>query len=160
MLVLGLVLNTVGIGLFCWLIFTLAVYALPFFIGLGVGLAAFHAGAGVLGALLAGIAGAALTLAIGQLSVAMATSRIFRIVVAAMFVVPAAVAGYQLALGILQLGSQSLLWRESLACLGAVLVGATAWTRMTALTVQSPIEPGRAVGNEPPPGLAGAPHRA
>jgi hypothetical protein len=31
MLALGLLLNTVGIGLFCWLIFTLAVYALPFF---------------------------------------------------------------------------------------------------------------------------------
>ena len=30
MLALGLLLNTVGIGLFCWLIFTLAVYALPF----------------------------------------------------------------------------------------------------------------------------------
>ena len=33
MLALGLLLNTVGIGLFCWLIFTLAVYALPFFVG-------------------------------------------------------------------------------------------------------------------------------
>jgi hypothetical protein len=32
MLALGLLLNTVGIGLFCWLIFTLAVYALPFFV--------------------------------------------------------------------------------------------------------------------------------
>jgi hypothetical protein len=32
MLALGLLLNTVGLGLFCWLIFTLAVYALPFFV--------------------------------------------------------------------------------------------------------------------------------
>jgi hypothetical protein len=31
MLALGLLLNFAGIGLFCWLIFTLAVYALPFF---------------------------------------------------------------------------------------------------------------------------------
>jgi hypothetical protein len=31
MLALGLLLDTVGIGLFCWLIFTLAVHALPFF---------------------------------------------------------------------------------------------------------------------------------
>ena len=29
MLILGLILSTFGIGLFCWLIFTLAVYALP-----------------------------------------------------------------------------------------------------------------------------------
>ena len=54
MLALGLVLNTLGIGLFCWLIFTLAVYALPFFVALSVGMTAFHSGAGVVGALLVG----------------------------------------------------------------------------------------------------------
>ena len=32
MLALGLLLNTVGIGLLCWLISTLAVYALLFFV--------------------------------------------------------------------------------------------------------------------------------
>ena len=31
MLVIGLLLSIFGIGLFCWLIFALAVYALPFF---------------------------------------------------------------------------------------------------------------------------------
>jgi hypothetical protein len=31
MLALGLLLNFAGIGLFCWLIFTLADYTLPFF---------------------------------------------------------------------------------------------------------------------------------
>ena len=31
MLVIGLILSMFGIGLFCWLIFTLTVYALPFF---------------------------------------------------------------------------------------------------------------------------------
>ena len=32
MLVIGLILSTFGIGLFCWLIFGLAVYALPLFV--------------------------------------------------------------------------------------------------------------------------------
>jgi hypothetical protein len=50
MLVIGLILSMFGIGLFCWLIFTLAVYALPFFVGLTAGMAAFHSGAGVIGA--------------------------------------------------------------------------------------------------------------
>ncbi|MGB7642357.1 MAG: hypothetical protein WBL82_13815, partial [Terriglobales bacterium] len=54
MLVIGLILSMFGIGLFCWLIFTLAVYALPFFVGLTAGMAAFHGGAGVIGALLVG----------------------------------------------------------------------------------------------------------
>ena len=31
-MLVGLVLNALGIGFFCWLIFELAVYALPFFV--------------------------------------------------------------------------------------------------------------------------------
>jgi hypothetical protein len=32
MLAFGLVLNLAGVGLFCWLLFELAVYGLPFFL--------------------------------------------------------------------------------------------------------------------------------
>ena len=32
MLALGLLLNTVGVGVICWLMFTLAVYILPLFV--------------------------------------------------------------------------------------------------------------------------------
>lgn len=35
----------VGIGFFCWLLFNLAVFALPFFAGLTIGIWAFHTGA-------------------------------------------------------------------------------------------------------------------
>ena len=66
MLALGLVLNTLGIGLFCWAIFALAVYALPFFVAISVGILAFRDGTGVFGALLIGIASGALTLAAGS----------------------------------------------------------------------------------------------
>ena len=71
MLALGLLLNTVGIGLFCWLIFTLAVYALPFFVAINAGIWAFHSGAGVLGALLVAVAAGGMTLAIAQIAFAM-----------------------------------------------------------------------------------------
>ena len=50
MIIIGIVLSVVGIGFFCWLLFTLAVYALPFFAGMTAGLAAFHSGSGVIGA--------------------------------------------------------------------------------------------------------------
>lgn len=53
MIVIGLILSVFGIGFF-WLLFTLTIYALPFFVGLTAGLAAFHGGAGVLGALVGG----------------------------------------------------------------------------------------------------------
>ena len=74
MLALGLILNAAGVGLFCWLIFTLAVYALPFFVALGAGLAALHSGAGLVGALLAGFAAAALTFAFAQFAFVIAPS--------------------------------------------------------------------------------------
>jgi hypothetical protein len=36
MIIIGIILSAFGIGFFCWLLFTLAVYALPFFALCGV----------------------------------------------------------------------------------------------------------------------------
>jgi hypothetical protein len=62
MIIIGIILSVFGVGFFCWLLFTLAVYALPFFAGLFVGLAAFHSGAGVIGALIVGVLAGGATL--------------------------------------------------------------------------------------------------
>src|SRR6185437_16108091 len=94
MLALGILLNIAGVGLLCWLIFTLAVYALPFIVGLYVFMLALHGGAGILGAPLAGIAAGGMTLAIGQMAFAMTRSAIIRAIVAVLFAVPATLAGY------------------------------------------------------------------
>ena len=91
MLALGLLLNTVGIGLFCWLIFTLAVYALPFFVAVSAGLMAFHSGAGILGTPLVGIAAGGMALAAGRTAFAMTRLTILRAAIAAAFAVPAAI---------------------------------------------------------------------
>lgn len=88
MLALGLALNTLGIGLFCWLILALAVYALPFFVALSVGISAFSRWRGLFGALLIGIASGALTLAAGQLTLAVNRSLTLRVPVATVFAVP------------------------------------------------------------------------
>jgi hypothetical protein len=156
MLALGLLLNTVGIGLFCWLIFTLAVYALPFFVAVNAGMMAFHSGAGVLGAPLVGVAAGAVALAIGQTAFAIARSLILRAAIAVAFAVPAAIAGYHVVLVMSQIGVPSLAWREAFACLGAVFIGGTAWTRLAVFTEPRPVEPGRAVGDSPQPVLAAA----
>ncbi|MEY9460509.1 hypothetical protein [Bradyrhizobium ottawaense] len=131
MLALGLVLNTLGIGLFCWAIFALAVYALPFSVALSIGMTAFQNGAGLVGALLIGTVGGALTLAVGQAAVAITRSLTLRIAIATAFAVPAADAGYQVAFALSRIGMPSSAWREIFACLGAVCVGCTAWTRLT-----------------------------
>jgi hypothetical protein len=159
MLALGLLLNFAGIGLFCWLIFTLAVHALPFFVALNVFMMALHGGAGILGAPLVGIAAGGMTLAIGQTAFAMTRSVITRAIVAALFAVPAALAGYQVVFAMSQLGVPSLAWRETFACLGAVFIGGTAWTRLTIFTETRPLDLDTAVGSDPQPVLTAAVHK-
>ena len=105
MLALGIVLNTVGLGLFCWLIFALAVYAVPFFVAVSIGMLTFNSGAGVIGALLVGIIVGALTLVLGQTAFAMTRSTILRAAIGAAFAVPAAIAGYHVVLAMSQIGS-------------------------------------------------------
>jgi hypothetical protein len=156
MLVLGLLLNTVGIGLFCWLIFTLAVYALPFFVAIHAGIWAYHSGAGLLGTPLVAVAFGGMTLATAQIAFAATHSLFLRAVIAAVFALPATFAGYHVVLAMAQIGVPSLAWREVFACLGAVFVGGTAWTRLIVLTEPRPVELGSAVSDSPHPLLRAA----
>jgi hypothetical protein len=156
MLALGLLLNTVGIGLFCWLIFTLAVYVLPFFVAINAGIWAYHSGAGVFGTPLVAVAAGGMTLAIAQIAFAATQSLFIRAVIAAVFALPATFAGYHVVLAMAQIGVPSLAWQEVFACLGAVFIGVTAWTRLTVFAEPRPVEPGRAIGDGPQPVLAAA----
>lgn len=131
MIVISLILGAFGILCFCWLLFTLAIYALPFFVGLTAGLAAFHGGAGVLGALAVGAAAGIATLIAGQLAFAATRSIIIRATVALLFAVPAAIAGYHATLGLADIGVPSLGWRVAFSIIGATIVGCMAWARMT-----------------------------
>ena len=74
MLALGFLLNIAGIGVFCWLIFALAVYALPFFVAINAGTWAFHNGAGLLGTPLVAVAAGGMTLAMAQMAFAVTRS--------------------------------------------------------------------------------------
>ncbi|MGY3235604.1 MULTISPECIES: hypothetical protein [unclassified Bradyrhizobium] len=147
MLALGPVLNTLGIGLFCWAIFALAVYALPFYVALSIGMMTFQSGAGLIGALLVATAGGALTLVLGQVAFAATRSSAFRVAIATAFSAPAAVAGYHMVFAVSQIGVPSLAWREVFACLGAVCIGLSSWTRLMVLTKSRPLESGGVVEN-------------
>jgi hypothetical protein len=98
----------------------------------------------VLGAFLVGIVAGALTLGIGQVAFALARPLALRAVIAAAFAVPAAIAGYHTVLGLSQIGVPSLLWREIFAWVGAIVIGCTAWARMTVLAEPLPLRPVRA----------------
>jgi len=147
MLAIGLLLNTVGIGLFCWLIFTLAVYALPFFVAINAGIWAFHSGAGVVGTPLVAVAAGGMSLVIARIAFSMTRSLILRAIIAAVFALPATFAGYHVVLAMARIGMPSLVWREVFACVGAVFIGGTAWTRLAVYRETRPIEPGRAVSD-------------
>lgn len=131
MAVIGIVLSVFGLGFFCCLLFTLAVYALPFFAGLTVGLAAFHSGSGVVGAFTVGILAGTAILAIGQIAFATVRAPLGRAAIGLLYAVPAAIAGYHVTLGLAHIGIPSEGWRAAFAVLGAILIGGTAWARMT-----------------------------
>ena len=120
---------------------------------------ASHSGAGFLGAPLVGIAAGGVTLAIGQTVFAMTRSVIIRAIVAALFAVPATLAGYQVVFAMSQLGVPSLVWREIFACLGAIFIGGTAWTQLTIFTETRPPDSDTAVGSDPQPVLTAAAHK-
>ena len=105
MIVLGILGSFAVIGLLCWLLFTLAVFALPFFVGLNVGIWTHQAGAGLFGAFLIG---------------------------AFAFAAPAALAGFYATRGVVHT-MPSETWQLVFSVIGAAAVGITAFVRVTAL---------------------------
>tara|TARA_R110000868_G_scaffold259743_17_gene518045 strand:- start:496 stop:912 length:417 start_codon:yes stop_codon:yes gene_type:complete len=90
-LVLGLVAGLHMLGL----LFRMAVHALPVYAGLGTGLWLHGAGQGYLLPILAGFLTAAVILALGRILFGSVRSPALRCAVAAVFAIPAGIAGYQ-----------------------------------------------------------------
>lgn len=130
MAVLGILLSIVGLGVVCWLIFSVAVYALPFAIGLSAGLAAIHSGAGVVGGFIIGGLAGGLALMLGQITFASVRAPVARTAIGLLYAVPAAIAGYHMALELAQLGMSTGIWQEAFAIFGAVMIGSSAWARL------------------------------
>lgn len=133
MIVLGILGSFAVIGLLCWLLFTLAVFALPFFVGLNVGIWTHQAGAGLFAAFLAGAFAAGATFGIGQVLLAALRSSWLRLLVALAFAAPAALAGFYATRGIVEHTMPSETWQLVFSIIGAAAVGITASVRMTAL---------------------------
>lgn len=138
MIILAILLSIAAIGFFCWLLFTLAVFALPLFVGVSVGLWAYHTGAGWLGAIIVGLVGAALTLGIGQFLLIVVQPLWARVLIALVFVAPAAIAGYHATHGIVKHAMPSEAWQIVFSVIGAVAVGTTAFMRVAAMAATDP----------------------
>ncbi len=135
-------LTAFGLGAICWLMFTLAVYALPFWIGLS---AAFwlHAGdKGVLFAVIGGLAAAGLVAALGEIVFARVRSVPLRLAIGLVYAIPAGLAGFHMTKGVAALTGAGETASLALAGLGALVIGVTAWARIAGWSGAEGIEEG------------------
>ncbi|KGJ18045.1 hypothetical protein [Paracoccus sanguinis] len=133
MIILAILASLTAIGLFCWLLFTLAIFALPAFVGVTAGAWAHGMGAGIAGAVFVGAIAAAMTLAAGHLLLTFVRPMWLKVIVAAAFVVPAAIAGFHATHGIVKHLMPSDTWQIAFSVIGAVAVGITAFVRVAGM---------------------------
>ena len=138
MIILAILLSLVGIAALCWLLFNLAVFALPFFAGVTVGMWAHTTGAGAPGAIIVGAIAAVVTFGLFQLVLLVARPTWIKLLVILAFVAPAGVAGYYATLGIVKLTMPSDMWQMVFAVVGAIAVGITAFMRLTMMAPPGP----------------------
>lgn len=135
MIILAIIASLAAIGLLCWLLFTLAVFALPAFVGVTAGAWAHGTGAGIPGAIFVGAAAAVMTLAAGHLLLTLVRPAWLKLIVAAAFVAPAAIAGFHATHGIVKHLMPSDVWQVTFSIIGAVAVGITAFMRVAGMAI-------------------------
>ena len=126
-------LSILGLGLMVYVLFAVAVYALPFFVALTVGMHLYEAEAGVIAALVAGMFAAVFTYLIGQIIFAKVQSVPIRLTIGALFAAPAGVAGFSAIKGLSQIGGASEGWTLAFAIIGGIVTAGTAWVRIASL---------------------------
>jgi hypothetical protein len=133
MIVLSVLASIAAIGVICCLLFYLAIYALPLFAGVTAGAWAYSTGAGWFGGIAVGSVAGLATLLAGHLLLAFARPLWLRLMIAAAFVAPAAIAGYHATHGIVKHTMPPETWQVAFSLVGAVVVGITALARLATL---------------------------
>jgi len=137
MLLIGIIVALVAY--LCWLLFTLAVNALPLYAGVTAGLMSYQFGSGATAAILVGSIVGCATHFTGRL-VAMLPWPSARTAITLLFAAPAGFAGYHAAFGLAQIGAIDARWRHAVAVAGAIAVASIAALRML---LDGPPEAGR-----------------
>jgi hypothetical protein len=138
MIIVGILLNIVGLGVTCWALFTLAIHAFPFFVSVIAGIYTYQIGTGPFGAIVVGFVAGGFTLVVGQYAFSVARSPVMRLIIGLLFALPAARAGYDATLALAHIGVSAGWWREVFVIFGAITVGCTAWVRVSILTEPAP----------------------
>lgn len=130
---LSAILSVLGLGFMVYVLFTLAVYALPFFVAVTVGMHVHDNEAGLLAAFATGFISGAVTLLAGQIAFATTRSVPVRLAIGAFYAAPAGIAGYHAIKGLSEIGGAGETWTLVFAWIGAVIVVGTAWARIASL---------------------------
>lgn len=112
------------------LIFRLGTYALPTLAGAALAVLAYKTGAGIWGAIAAGFVGAAFAIGLGQWLGRPGRPPGLRLTVALIFAAPAALIGFFIVHGLTAEAVASPVWRVGFSGLGALVVAASAVTRI------------------------------
>lgn len=131
-MIVAVLVTIAAITVLCVVAYTLAVYALPFMIGVAAAQAAYHSGSGLPGAALVGLFAAGVAFGILALLFEKLRSPVSRFIVALLFAGPAAVAGYALIYGITEKLVPSPIWRQIFCIAGGAFVGLAALARLAA----------------------------
>lgn len=126
------------IAVLCVAAYTLAIYALPFMLGLTAAQFAYQTSPGLIGAGLVCLVAAGV--AFGVLALLFETLRasLLRLIVALVFAAPAAVAGYTLVYGVTKEAVPSEIWRQIFCLVGGGFVGVSVLMRLAAPVPSSP----------------------
>lgn len=120
-----------GLGALCWILFNLAVYALPFAIGLTSGMYLYETGQGVFLSIIAGLFIGGFIAALGEFAFERIRSIPIKLAIGLIYAIPAGIAGFHAAKGLAEFGSAGAATITLLSWLGALVVGGTAWARVS-----------------------------
>ncbi|VVT24606.1 hypothetical protein [Rhizobium sp. EC-SD404] len=127
------ILSVLGLGFMVYVLFALAIYALPFFVAVSVGMHVYDSEAGLIAAFVSAFLAGGATLVAGQIAFATIESVPARLAIGALFAAPAGIAGYHAIKGLSEIGGAGETWTPVFAWIGAIVVGATAWARIASL---------------------------
>ena len=146
-MIIAIVLASGALVVLAWLVFNLAVQALPFFVGVSAASWAYAHGSGLVGAGVVGLLAGALAFAVGQTASTSTRSPVLRVSGLAAYLVPAGVAGFAVTRHIAGWTLAGEIWRTGFAFVGAIVTMLVAYAR---LTNASPGGPGEAFGRDRP----------
>lgn len=126
-------LSIIGLGFLVFVMFNVAVYALPFFVALTVGMHLYATDAGIMVAIIVGVFAGVFTLLVGQVVFAKVHSVWLRLLIAILYAAPAGIAGFSAVRGLSEIGGASEGWTLAFAIIGGVIVAGTAWVRIASL---------------------------